>query len=712
MKKKTVAVLISTVMVLSLFSGCGKSAGPQETVENNETLPESTEASEAEDPEEDEPESELISDDVYESIITGDGARTAFIGEPFYDGVIEGEEDAMEAIYGVLDYLGGDNTTHLEPIEAFRNAEGTIYYNFRQVVSDVTVHGATVKLIADKDGKAIGLVSSLVPNLSADPPENWGIDGKEAEAIVKEAYKDREITIIPDATERTLLPYEDDSDLFYYAWVVYTKAFYDTADAAYLAHYVDEDGDYLYCTPVSAPGSLQALRGGIPPLVFDGYEEDTWSGTVKTCSGQKQEVEVPVMVDPDTGDLLLGDLTRQILVADFNDFMNNYTLTPCVIGGGEHSDEWILTFQNFIKIFDLYGSTKFNGPDTEGTPCLILVDAVDEEGIPIDNAFYAGKIQGFQVFAFDSTAPYGEAVDVMGHEFTHCFTTKVMNTNLYMNDYGAINEAMSDIFGNLYAMMVDETDVPYVMGEKLENGVRYMNDPHKGWQPEYVWDMYYLPEAMESTDENDNGGVHTNSSLLNWVSAKLGEAGMDHGDEFYYWMNVALAMTPRTDYPQMAQLLPFIMDHLGYPQYVSVIEEAIRDTRMETKELPESLGEGMGMIAVDFSAPGELESYDITASLAATDSDYGVLTYPDAKSEIIRAVVPEGDYYLAFEMIDRETGESLVAAHRESGWDVFDTTDMEQLDAMLMDPANGYILSVNAGETVEMDSSGIFQPAQ
>ena len=41
MKKKTVAVLISTIMVLSLFSGCGKSAGPQETVENNETLPES-----------------------------------------------------------------------------------------------------------------------------------------------------------------------------------------------------------------------------------------------------------------------------------------------------------------------------------------------------------------------------------------------------------------------------------------------------------------------------------------------------------------------------------------------------------------------------------------------------------------------------------------------------------------------------------------------
>ena len=64
MKKKNVAVLISTVMVLSLLSGCGKSAEPQESLENNETLPESTEASEAEDPEEDEPESEMIFTDI------------------------------------------------------------------------------------------------------------------------------------------------------------------------------------------------------------------------------------------------------------------------------------------------------------------------------------------------------------------------------------------------------------------------------------------------------------------------------------------------------------------------------------------------------------------------------------------------------------------------------------------------------------------------
>ena len=715
MKKKIVAALMTGIMVLSFFPGCANKAQSQTTPESTEsanTLSETEEAALMEELEEKSEEHTPISDEMLEHIITGEGARTAFIGEPFYDGIISSDQDAMEAIYSVLDYVGGDETTYLEPVEAFRNEEGTIVYDFRQMASDVSVYGATVKLIADKDGHAVGLVSSLVPGLTMDPLESWGIDGEEAEAIVKEIFSDKDIHLIPGATERTLLPYEDDSDLFYYAWIVYTDSFYDDVDAAYLAHYVDENGEYLYSTPVSAPGSLEALRGGASAFAFDGYEEDTWKGTVKSYSEETVDVEIPVMVDKETGDMVLGDAKRQILVADYTDFMEYSTLTPCVIGGGENSDEWILTFQNFIDIYDLYGSTKWNGPDGEGTPCLILVDAVDEDGNPIDNAFYSGKIQGFQVFAFDSSAPYGEAVDVMGHEFTHCFTGTVMNTNLYMNDYGAINEAMSDIMGNLSAMMTDETDVPYVIGEKLGFAIRHMKEPRKGQQPAYVWDMYYVPEAMESTEENDNGGVHINSSFLNYVSAKIGEAGMDPADEFYYWMNVAIAMTPRTDYPQMTLLLPFMMEYLGYPQYVSAIEEAIKDTRMDTKELPESLGEGQGMVTLDFSAPGELESYEVNACFVGMDNDYVLYTYPEAGSRIVRGIMPEGEYYLEVELIDKETGELLIVAPCESGWDVFETPDMEQVNELLGDPENGYIFSVKAGETIELDPTAIFVPVE
>ena len=50
--------------------------------------------------------------------------------------------------------------------------------------------------------------------------------------------------------------------------------------------------------------------------------------------------------------------------------------------------------------------------------------------------------------------------------------------------------------------------------------------------------------------------MHINSSLLNVISYKLSEAGMDEDDQCYYWMNVALALTPRTDFAQLAEILP------------------------------------------------------------------------------------------------------------------------------------------------------------
>ena len=58
--------------------------------------------------------------------------------------------------------------------------------------------------------------------------------------------------------------------------------------------------------------------------------------------------------------------------------------------------------------------------------------------------------------------------DVIGHEFTHCVTGTTMTTNLYLNDYGAINEAMSDIMGNIIEMSIDDRpDGAWVIGEKL-----------------------------------------------------------------------------------------------------------------------------------------------------------------------------------------------------------------------------------------------------
>ena len=101
-----------------------------------------------------------------------------------------------------------------------------------------------------------------------------------------------------------------------------------------------------------------------------------------------------------------------------------------------------------------------------------------------------------------------------------------MTVNLYQNDSGAINEALSDIIGNLVEMGLDGPEEGYwLIGENLGSPIRDMAEPGKKGQPAYVGDCYYVPTAKYTAKENDQGGVHRNSSLLTlrvkWISGLL-----------------------------------------------------------------------------------------------------------------------------------------------------------------------------------------------
>ena len=697
------------MMLAGAFSGCTKSAdtGSKENTET-EASDDAMQSADAGSSTEESTE-EGLSDDTYRAIADGEGTITAFIGEPFYDGVVKDETDALAAINSVLKEIGGDETTELELVDMTESSEGTVYYSFRQFAGDVTVYGATVKLIVDKDGRAIGLVSALVPNLDVSKMEDWAITAEEAEAIVLKEYQDENVRLVPGATEQTLLPVEDSPTMFSCIWVVYSNNFAWDVDAAFLAHYVDQDGNLLYSTPVTEPGNAEALDGGAAVFAFDGYDADTWSGTVKLLNGGTMDVTIPVLVDKETGDVVLGDAERKIMLADYTEFFDNDTLKPCVMGSDDLSDEWIITFRKFLDIYDLYKTTGLNGPDGRGTPCLLLMNAVDENGEPMDNAMYSTKIQGFQVFAFDSTLPYGEATDIVGHEFTHCFTSEAMTSNLYLNDYGAINEAMSDVLGNLAAMMVDEKDVPYEIGEQMGEAMRYMNDPHKGQQPAYVWDIYYLPTAAYSTDNNDNGGVHENSSLLNWVSCRLAEAGMPAEDEFYYWMNVSYAMTPRTDYPQLSLILPWVMKNLGYDKYLDALDKAIKETRMETHDLPETLEEGTGMVALPYPYDSVLGNYNTDAYFVNVETDETVSTYPWVEREYIIVPLTTGNWIFYMMMEDPESDEIWYVSPGEDGWSIWPSEKEEEALDAISDPEEGHVITVTDGELIELDEKPLVE---
>ena len=63
---------------------------------------------------------------------------------------IDSIESAAEVVFSVLDQLGGDERTDLEPWRELTDAFGNRYFVFQQMFDNTTVLGGAVKVITDR----------------------------------------------------------------------------------------------------------------------------------------------------------------------------------------------------------------------------------------------------------------------------------------------------------------------------------------------------------------------------------------------------------------------------------------------------------------------------------------------------------------------------------------------------------------------------------
>ena len=142
------------------------------------------------------------------------------------------------------------------------------------------------------------------------------------------------------------------------------------------------------------------------------------------------------------------------------------------------------------------------------------------------------------------------ADDIVGHELTHGVTDYTSGLFYYYQS-GAINEAMSDVFGEF----VDQTNgrgndspaVRWLIGEDLSFGpARNMADPPAYGQPDRMQSSLYYSDA------EDQGGVHTNSGIANKAAYLLTDGGTFNG---HVVGAIGLAKTARVFYVANTTLL-------------------------------------------------------------------------------------------------------------------------------------------------------------
>lgn len=169
------------------------------------------------------------------------------------------------------------------------------------------------------------------------------------------------------------------------------------------------------------------------------------------------------------------------------------------------------------KTYDYYKS-KFGRNSIDGRG--LQLRSTVHYGSRYNNAFWNGSQMTYGDGDGSTFIAFSGDPDVVGHELTHGVTEYTSNLEYY-GESGALNEAFSDVIGNDIQrknwLVGDDIYTPNIAGDAL----RSMSNPTLYDQPDHYSDLY--------TGSSDNGGVHTNSGIINKAYYLLAQGGTFHG---------------------------------------------------------------------------------------------------------------------------------------------------------------------------------------
>lgn len=288
----------------------------------------------------------------------------------------------------------------------------------------------------------------------------------------------------------------------------------------------------------------------MPSAELVGYVRDkfgvlTWHVVLTTIEPSGALGQWHYFINARNGDLVnFYNGIRHVLDRETYDMNNTTTLSLAtleIVEGGVSKDKVTqATHDNVATVYDYYLTNHGrDGMDGLGG----TIETYVHWGDSFVGAFY-GRLNDHGAMAFGdgnpkTMFPYGTALDVVAHEYTHGvidFTARVG----FSEQSTALNESLADVF----AMFVDTED--FLLGEDLfqdeTRALESISDPlQQGNQPDHM-SAYRLDAVSPFLDPHRNGGI-TNKAFFNIVSA------LDRPDTAkIYYRALTVYMTTSTDF--------------------------------------------------------------------------------------------------------------------------------------------------------------------
>lgn len=246
------------------------------------------------------------------------------------------------------------------------------------------------------------------------------------------------------------------------------------------------------------------------------WKDGTTFGMVDTSKNMYDPASTPPDPDQTRGAIFVLDAANQAPDADGNIDLG--------LASSGNANAWsvkdaVSASFNLSLTYDYY-KDKHDRDSLDGANGTIygVVRYRQEAGQPMANAFWNGA-----AMFFGTAEPYAGATDVVGHELTHGVVTHSADL-VYKNQSGALNEAFADIFGEMVEARAKGGRPDWLIGgpplRTADKALRDFINPNN-----VSCSLAPCPAKMSQyiRTQQDNGGVHLNSSIINHAYYLLAE---------------------------------------------------------------------------------------------------------------------------------------------------------------------------------------------